>query len=284
MADRLSLGPVQIFDADVLSINEALRQLSERIDELKGLRGRTLIYDRVRADDPTESQDALVYPNIYADHGALGGLTDDDHTQYLLLAGRAPSQTIAGTISSTGAWTVSSAGSLKKDEGANGTTALARFPMGELAINANAAATVITTGDTWTRFDAATTLTTDSYLFDEPQNGRLRYTGTVTKMFHIACTLSVTSAGANDVMRAVIIQNATVNASKEYSTGTILTAGEVKQKLSGAADTGSTAIHVMAELAQNDFLELFIKNVTDTDDLTVEYMNLFAMGVSGGHD
>lgn len=32
------------------------------------------------------------------DHGTLAGLSDDDHAQYLLLAGRSPAQTVAGTV------------------------------------------------------------------------------------------------------------------------------------------------------------------------------------------
>lgn len=35
---------------------------------------------------------------VATDHGALAGLLEDDHTQYLLLAGRAPQQTIAGKL------------------------------------------------------------------------------------------------------------------------------------------------------------------------------------------
>ena len=46
MVDRLTQGPAQIFNLDVSSINYALRDLSERIDELSGLRGRAMIYDR----------------------------------------------------------------------------------------------------------------------------------------------------------------------------------------------------------------------------------------------
>ena len=59
MSDRLSLGPVQVFGTDVLAINDALRQVQERIDELKGLRGRGRIYDRVGVEDPTETGDAV---------------------------------------------------------------------------------------------------------------------------------------------------------------------------------------------------------------------------------
>jgi hypothetical protein len=59
MADRASLGPIQVTGNDVWTLNDAFRQLTERIDAIKGLRGRTLIYDRIRSDDPQEDQDVL---------------------------------------------------------------------------------------------------------------------------------------------------------------------------------------------------------------------------------
>ena len=59
MVDRATQGPAQIFNLDVASINYALRDLSERVDELSGLRGRAMIYDRVRIDSPIEATDAV---------------------------------------------------------------------------------------------------------------------------------------------------------------------------------------------------------------------------------
>jgi hypothetical protein len=39
------------------------------------------------------------------------------------------------------------------------------------------------------------------------------------------------------------------------------------------------ALHVMVTLATNDYLELFIGNTTDADDVTLYSLNLFAMGM-----
>lgn len=150
--------------------------------------------------------------------------------------------------------------------------------MGEASINNNATATVITTGATWTLFDETTTLDTGSDM-DSPQAGRLRYTGTETLMVHMGCTISVKGAGANDVFSAVLVKNAAVNGSKEYSTGTILTRGQIVTKLGAAGDITSTAIHTIVELATNDYIELFIQNQTDTDDLTITDLNLFAVAM-----
>ena len=59
MSNNLSLGPVQTFSLDLASVNLALRELSERIDELKGLRGRSLIWDRTQVSSPTIDTDAV---------------------------------------------------------------------------------------------------------------------------------------------------------------------------------------------------------------------------------
>ena len=67
MSDRLSLGPVQVTGLSLVEINDALRQIQDRQDAASGLRGRRLIYDRVRVNNPTENLDAL----------NLGSLTDE---------------------------------------------------------------------------------------------------------------------------------------------------------------------------------------------------------------
>ncbi len=59
MANNKSLGPIQVHANDIDSINDSLRRIQDRIDDIKGLHGRTQIWDRIRADDPEEDQDVL---------------------------------------------------------------------------------------------------------------------------------------------------------------------------------------------------------------------------------
>ena len=59
MVDNLTKGPVQVISNDVPSLNVALLDLQERIDELSGLRGRAMIYDRTRIDSPLVDTDAV---------------------------------------------------------------------------------------------------------------------------------------------------------------------------------------------------------------------------------
>ena len=59
MSNRESEGPIQVFTNDVREINDALATITNRIDHLKGLRGRTEVWDRIRANDPSADQDVL---------------------------------------------------------------------------------------------------------------------------------------------------------------------------------------------------------------------------------
>jgi hypothetical protein len=100
-------------------------------------------------------------------------------------------------------------------------------------------------------------------------NSRLRYTGSATKMFHIACTISFSAAAANDTFVFGVAKS-----------GTVIAPSKILYKTINAGDTRSTAIHVMAELSTNDYLEIYVGNTTDADDLTIKTLNLFAMGLS----
>ncbi len=70
------------------------------MDELEGLRGRVLTCDRVRVENAMGEKDAVNLPLSNIDHGGLGRLSDDDHVQYALLAGRSGGQTIYGGTAS----------------------------------------------------------------------------------------------------------------------------------------------------------------------------------------
>jgi hypothetical protein len=87
-------------------------------------------------------------------------------------------------------------------------------------------------------------------------------------MFHVACTISFSAAEANDLFVFGVAK-----------TGTVIATSKVLYKTINAGDTRSTALHVMVELGTNDYLELYVGNLTDTGDLTIKTINLFAMGM-----
>ena len=55
-------GTIQVFGNSIPEINDALRQILERLDAQKGLRGRTEVHDRIGASAPTETGDVATTP------------------------------------------------------------------------------------------------------------------------------------------------------------------------------------------------------------------------------
>lgn len=99
-------------------------------------------------------------------------------------------------------------------------------------------------------------------------NGRLRYTGAITRTFHVACTISISPVAANDVFVFGVAKN-----------GNVLPSSKVILQSINASQPRSTAMHVMVSLELNDYLEMYVGNMTDTDDCKVLSLNLFAMGM-----
>lgn len=149
------------------------------------------------------------------------------------------------------------------------------LPMGEVAYFDTTGTTITISGtsDGSTNMvvvNPTTALSSGQYEFDNggSNNGRLRYTGSTTRHFHVACTISIASAAANDVFVFGVAKN-----------GAVISASKVLMKVQGSGDTVSTALHVMTDLATNDYLELYVGNTTDTDNLVVKTLNLFALGM-----
>lgn len=139
-------------------------------------------------------------------------------------------------------------------------------PYGAISRNVAAATTIVTPG---TYYKAAGTTTIgNASNFDMPVDGRLRYTGTTQRHFHIAITVALTTANVNNVVGLKIAKN-----------GTVIDNTVTKRFVSTGADIGSTALHGDVSMVQNDYLELFVTNETDTDTVTIEELYLFAMGM-----
>ncbi len=116
-----------------------------------------------------------------------------------------------------------------------------------------------------------TALSSDIFEFDNggANNGRLRYTGATTRMFHIAFTISMDGDGSGTNLYVFAIAK----------NGSIASVCRVIQSIAVANDTQSTAMHCMVSLATNEYLELYVGNLTDADDIIVKTINLFAMGL-----
>lgn len=59
-------GAIQVLDSSVAAINQALAQVLERIDDLKGLRGPVTIHDRVGVTAPIDPADAVNLDTLVA--------------------------------------------------------------------------------------------------------------------------------------------------------------------------------------------------------------------------
>lgn len=147
-------------------------------------------------------------------------------------------------------------------------------PMGEISYFSLTGTTVDVTAvsDGATNFvKCAVTSTFDAggYEFDNggSDTGRLRYTGATTKMFHCASTLSF-GGGASSTLVLAVAKN-----------GSAVLESRAIMKMASGGDARSTALHQMVELDTNDYIELWVGNLTNTTDPTIYTMNLFAMGM-----
>jgi len=149
-----------------------------------------------------------------------------------------------------------------------------QFPMGEVNYFSmtGTAVVIASQSDGSTNMVKAAPISTGNFAcgFDNggADNGRLRYIGAATRDFHVAMSWSVLGGAAPvDLLVVGVAKN-----------GSVVAGSKVLQGVSNTQVQGN-ALHVMVTLATNDYLELFFGNTTDTDDLTLYSLNLFAMGM-----
>ena len=142
--------------------------------------------------------------------------------------------------------------------------------MGEVYMVGNATATTIASTANYVKV-AGTTIIGNNMGFDNGGgiSNRLRYTGAVTRMFHVAVSFSFsTASNSQNVEFAVFKNGVRIDSSvQETKTGT-------------AGDVQSTALHVVATLATNDYLEVFCRNLSTASNVTVKNLNFFAMNAN----
>lgn len=145
---------------------------------------------------------------------------------------------------------------------------------GQLSETGNVAATVIS--DTISYFEVTLTTPTlgqvsqlqGSADFDQPAAGRLRYLGTPARKFAIICSLSLKAAVNKREIHLAL-----------GKTGTPDTNSEQRRWLADNDDVGSTALSCIADLATNQYISLFAKNITGVDNVTIVSFNLNAIGM-----
>jgi len=145
-------------------------------------------------------------------------------------------------------------------------------PMGEVSYfnTTGTAVTISAQSDGSTNMVKVAPVTSGNfhYQFDNggANDGRLRYTGSETLFFHIALTWSAKGAANNRFVLGVA------------KNGSVIASGKVIQDLTTTSVQGS-AIHVAVSMVTNDYLELFVGNLSAVNNVTVLTLNLFAMGM-----
>lgn len=152
---------------------------------------------------------------------------------------------------------------------------LAQVPYGGI----HTLSSIETTVDTQSVFvkGACTTQSSNLRNFDMPTDNRLRYIGLIPYHFHIACSLSMITAGSNNLTSFKLYKY-----DDSAESGALIDGSQVNRHMSIGADEGSTALHWDTILDTNDYLEIHLANLTNTGNITLTNFYLFAVGMVVG--
>jgi hypothetical protein len=142
-----------------------------------------------------------------------------------------------------------------------------RNGMGEIWVAAPSP-TIVADNVTWLENPSTWQLNADSYHWDMVVNGRLRYTGANPRMCHIAISSAVDLvSGANENVEFCCGKN-----------GLPIVPSIIHQGIAaGTANHKTTTFHAFCMVETGDYLSLMMRNVTSTDDIAVDYAQVFVM-------
>ena len=98
-------------------------------------------------------------------------------------------------------------------------------------------------------------------------NGTLRYTGLITKHFHIAITISGSPATNSDMFVAGLSKN-----------GVLEPYCKVIQRFGTTTDTQVMTYHCDVDLNTNDLITPVVGNLTGSRNIVIKTVNMFVMG------
>jgi hypothetical protein len=134
---------------------------------------------------------------------------------------------------------------------------------GRISLTASAP-TDITAVNTWVKAAGTTALAAHSQQFTMPENGRLQCTCPIPSIMEIAATGSI-QGGNNKTLQVAFARNGVI------MTETVTT---IRLDSSGAAQEGVLIGDFAQEL--NDYVEVWVRNITDGTDVTVTALNMRA--------
>jgi uncharacterized protein (DUF302 family) len=98
---------------------------------------------------------------------------------------------------------------------------------------------------------------------------RITYNGTRTTLFHAGCTFSVNPASSADIEWEVGLSK----------NGVDITSSHVLMHTVTNGYHYSSAVHAFVELATNDYVEIIVKNLTNTVNIIFDNVNVFLVGM-----
>jgi len=126
----------------------------------------------------------------------------------------------------------------------------------------NATATTIAATGTFYKVAGTTTGSSANQKFNTATSNRATYTGAFSATFRVVVTAAVTS-GNNQTLRCRIGKN-----------GTTIPDSETEFKTSSAGESSNFTVQTLAELATNDYLEVFVANDTSATNATFKHLNV----------
>lgn len=142
-----------------------------------------------------------------------------------------------------------------------------RSPHGQVHLTAPVETSITQIG-TYVKVNGTFGLDAHNHLTTPDTTGRITYTGTSARHFHLVSSISMTCAANNQIVSFRIAVNGVTDA-----------ATQLRRKIGTGTDIGSTALHGDEVLSQNDYVELYVANLTSTANITIEDCYLFAVGM-----
>lgn len=117
--------------------------------------------------------------------------------------------------------------------------------------------------------DVPTTMNSTVVQFDNggANNGRLRYTGSTARMFKIVAHVCEKGASGDDIVYGIA------------KNGSVIPASKIINKSSNSAGVSTVCLECLISLSLNDYVEVFLGNMTDTSSTSVLVLNISATRV-----
>ena len=131
----------------------------------------------------------------------------------------------------------------------------------------NATVTTISTVDTPVKALGTTTSNAINQKFTHTDN-RLTYVGALIRDFQVTATVSLFS-GNNRVIGVYVAKN-----------GVVIPSSEMYSTTSGTGRAESVTCQTILELNENDYIEMWVENSSNSNNITVEYLNVICKSLN----